>query len=158
MSQSGAAAFFLGNNGSDASLALTLPGTPPVPRIPGGVLRHKMSSSLAASDGGHDYNTPAVHALHVVFGRFVDAAERMLDVVLGQTLEDEPYLPALLGPGVNPTFDGLLESLGRIAQRHMNAVINCVTEWRASSNEPVPTHIIRRYLWVVMLITVNITG
>jgi hypothetical protein len=143
-SQSGAAAFFQGNSSSDTSLAL--PGTPPVPRIPGSVLRHKMSSSLAASDGAHDYNTPAVHALHVVFGRFVDAAERMLDVVLGQTLEDEPYLPALLGPGVNPTFDGLLESLGRIAQRHTHAVINCVTEWRASSNEPVPTHIIRRYL------------
>ena len=144
ISQSGAGAFFMGNNGSDASLAL--PGTPPVPRIPGSVLRHKISSSLAASDGAHEYNTPAVHALHVVFGRFVDAAERMLDVVLGQTLEDEPYLPAFLGPGVNPTFDGLLESLGRIAQRHTNGVISCVTEWRASSNEPVPAHIIRRYL------------
>ena len=144
MSQSGAGAFFLGNNGSDASLAL--PGTPPVPRIPGGVLRHKVSSSLAASDGTHEYNTPAVHALHVVFGRFVDAAERMLDVVIGQTLADEPYLPAFLGPGVNPTFDGLLESLGRIAQRHTHAVISCVTEWRASSNEPVPDNVIRRYL------------
>ena len=79
-------------------------------------------------------------------GRFVDAAEKMLGVVLGQTLDDEPYLPTLLGPGVNPTFDGLLESLGRIAQRHTHAVINCVLEWRASSNESVPSSVIRKYL------------
>lgn len=136
---------FQSENGSDPALPLS--HTPPVPRLPGG-LRHQVSSSDVAerSQQNPSSNTPADYALSVIFHRFVTASEAMIDTFLGQSLDEEPYLPSALGNGVNATFDGLLESLGRIAQRHTNAVIDCVRRWKDSQEDPLPVSAVRKHL------------
>lgn len=126
-SQSGS--FFQSENGSNPSI-----GTPPVPRRPG-ALRHRPTVSNATQERGP--NTPSDYALSVVFHRFVTSAEALIETFLQKSLQEEPSLPDYLGPGVDKEFDGLLDSLGRIAQRHTNAVIDCITRWRKTQNEPV---------------------
>jgi hypothetical protein len=48
-----------------------------------------------------------------------------------------------MGPGVDSTFDDLLQSLGKIAQRHTKPVVDSVMRWRKSQNESIPEDIIR---------------
>ena len=51
-----------------------------------------------------------------------------------------------MGPGVDTTFDDLLQSLGKIAQKHTKPVVDSVMRWRRSQNEPVPNDIIRLHM------------
>lgn len=126
-SQSGS--FFQSENGSTPNI-----GTPPIPRRPGG-LRHKTTASSVTQERGP--STPSDYALSVVFHRFVTSAEALIETFLQKSLHEEPSLPDYLGQGVDKTFDGLVDSLGRISQRHTNAVIDCITRWRRTQNEPV---------------------
>jgi hypothetical protein len=73
----------------------------------------------------------------------VTSAEALIEIFLQKPIDNEPFLQELLGPGVDKAFDGLLDSLGRIAQRHTNAVIDCITRWRKTQNEPVSMAIVR---------------
>jgi hypothetical protein len=134
-SQSGS--IFQSDNGSNPSLS-----TPPLPRRAGG-LRHRTTASTTQE---RPANTPSDYALSVVFHRFVTSAEALIDKIIQRPLDDEPYLPDCLGPGVDKTFDGLLDSLGRIAQRHTNAVIDCIIRWRRMQNDIVPTSAIKNNL------------
>lgn len=40
-----------------------------------------------------------------------------------------------MGPGVDPTFDALLQSLGKIAQKHAKYVVEAVMRWRKGQTE-----------------------
>lgn len=133
MSQSGQ--FFQTENGSNPTL-----GTPPIPRRRA-ASHHKQSMSTVAQE--RSGNTPSDYALSVVFHRFVTSAEALIAMFLQKSLDDEPYLPDYLAPGIDKTFEGLLDSLGRIAQRHTNAVIDCITRWRRTQNEPVTLATVR---------------
>jgi hypothetical protein len=132
-SQSGS--FFQSENGSNPNL----------PMHPGPRRRtashHKQSMSTVTQERGG--NTPSDYALSVVFHRFVTSAEALIAMFLQKSLDDEPFLPDFLGPGIDKTFDGLLDSLGRIAQRHTTAVIVCITRWRKTQNEPVTLATVR---------------
>jgi hypothetical protein len=147
VSQSGS--FFQSENGSNPNLS-----TPPVPRMR--TVSHpyhtKSMSTVAQERGGNTPsdiaqerggNTPSDYALSVVFHRFVTSAEALIAMFLQKSLDDEPFLPDFLGPGIDKSFDGLLDSLGRIAQRHTNAVIDCITRWRKTQNEPVTLDTLR---------------
>ncbi|CCA66737.1 hypothetical protein PIIN_00418 [Serendipita indica DSM 11827] len=134
-SQSGGS-FFQTDNGSSNSI-----GFPPVPRRMD--LRHRTTGSVTQERVG---NTPSDYALSVVFHRFVTSAEALIEVFLQKPLDGEPSLQEALGPGVDKSFDGLLDSLGRIAHRHTNAVIDCITRWRKTQNEPVSLAIVRNNL------------
>jgi len=137
-SQSGS--FFQSENGSNPSI-----GTPPLPRRPPG-LRHRTTMSSGTQERGA--NTPSDYALSVVFHRFVTSAEALIETFLQRSLQEEPSLPEYLGPGVDKEFDGLLDSLGRIAQRHANAVIDCITRWRRTQNEPISLAVVGHTLSV----------
>ena len=58
----------------------------------------------------------------------------------------DPLLPEFMGPGVDAKFDDLLQSLGKIAQKHTKPVVDSVMRWRRSQNEPVPHDIIRFHM------------
>lgn len=131
-SQSGS--FFQSENGSNPTIA-----TPPLPKRHAD--RNRPSMSTATQERGQ--TMPSDYALTVVFHRFVTSAEELIAVFLQRPLDDEPYLPDFLGPDRNKAFDGLLDSLGRIAQRHTSAVIDCITRWRRTQNEPVTLAAIR---------------
>lgn len=51
-----------------------------------------------------------------------------------------------MGPGVDPKFDELLQSLGKIAQKHTKPVVDSVMRWRRSVTENVPGDVIRAHL------------
>lgn len=44
-------------------------------------------------------------------------------------------LSTYIGPGVDATFDALLQSLGKIAQKHAKPVVESVMRWRKSQTE-----------------------
>ena len=54
---------------------------------------------------------------------------------LKQPTEREPSLPEYMGPGVDIKFDELLNSLGRIGQRHAKPVLESIMRWRRSQND-----------------------
>lgn len=47
----------------------------------------------------------------------------------------DPYLPTYMGPSVDDTFDDLLRSLGKIAQKHGKPVVDSVMRWRKSQTD-----------------------
>lgn len=56
---------------------------------------------------------------------------------LKQPIAREPSLPEYMGPGVDIKFDELLNSLGRIGQRHAKPVLESIMRWRRSQNDGV---------------------
>jgi Cell morphogenesis N-terminal len=80
----------------------------------------------------------------------------LIETFLQKSLQEEPSLPEYLGPGIDKEFDGLLDSLGRIAQRHTNAVIDCITRWRRTQNEPVSLAVVGTTLYVVQSTSLSI--
>ncbi|KAG8827735.1 Cell morphogenesis protein PAG1 [Serendipita sp. 401] len=135
-SQSGPVPFFLSDNGSNGSI-----GGAPIPRRP--VARHRATTSTTTQERGA--NTPSDYALTVIFHRFVTSAEALIDMFLQRSFDEEPSLPQYLGPDVDKSFDGLLHSLGRIAQRHTNYVIDCIIRWRRMQNDRVPLDSVGSY-------------
>jgi len=51
-------------------------------------------------------------------------------------------LPDHLGPGVDTKFDENLRSLGQLAQKHSQQVIDSIMRWRRSQHESVSANII----------------
>lgn len=79
--------------------------------------------------------SPFTYALHVVFTSFVRIAERKINTILGPVSEGEPDILSLLGPGTDPNFDKVLQSLAYIARRNPKPVIDSVMFWRKSRSE-----------------------
>jgi hypothetical protein len=48
-----------------------------------------------------------------------------------------------MGPGVDPKFDDILQSLGKIAQKHAKPVIDSIMRWRGTQHDNVGSDIIR---------------
>lgn len=87
------------------------------------------------SDRDETSKSPFTYALHVVFTSFVRIAERKINTILGPVSDGEPDISVLLGPGVDPNFDKILQSLGYIARRNPKPVIDSVMFWRKSRSE-----------------------
>ena len=139
-----ASLFHSSDNGSDGGFGFgsgynASSSAPPVPPVPN-AFGHSFRSETPP---GWDYEekvsiepqTPSDYALHAVFMRFASAAESKMERFLGQPTEREPSLPEYMGPGVDIKFDELLESLGRIGQRHAKPVLESIMRWRRSQND-----------------------
>lgn len=50
-----------------------------------------------------------------------------------------------MGPGVDPQFDDILDSLGKIAQKHTKPVVDSIMRWRRSQTENVGSDVIRTH-------------
>lgn len=58
----------------------------------------------------------------------------------------DPQLVEFLGPQVDPQFDALLDSLGRIATKNAKPVIDSIMRWRKSQQEAVQEEIVQHQL------------
>lgn len=79
--------------------------------------------------------TPAEYTLHIIFTQFVRHAEKLLNQFLNCPLDEEPSPIKILGKGVDPNFDKVIESLGYIARKKPKPVIDSVMYWRKSKSE-----------------------
>ena len=57
--------------------------------------------------------------------------------------DHDPLLPVFMGPGVDLKFDDVLQSLGKIAQKHAKPVIDSIMRWRRTQNDNVGLDIVR---------------
>lgn len=120
---------------------------PPVPRVPNGFGHFHQGDTPPNSDFEEDKvvidpKTPSDFALHAVFIRFADLAEQKIETFLRLPLDQEPPLAQSMGNSVDPKFDDILLSLGKIAQKHAKPVIDSIMRWRRSQNENVGSEII----------------
>lgn len=93
------------------------------------------TSSINSSATNVEPKTPAEYAFQILFTQFVSVAERKMTNVLSYSIDREPDLATLMGPGVDPAFDKLLRSLGYIARHKPKVVIDSVMVWRKSKSE-----------------------
>ncbi|EGO03567.1 hypothetical protein SERLA73DRAFT_69422 [Serpula lacrymans var. lacrymans S7.3] len=143
--------FHSSDTGSDLGHGFGSSSPPPVPRMPGafGGQFGKSEVSLITDEDDKivmDPKTPSDYALHAVFIRFATLAEAKIESFLRESLDRDCLLSDFLGPNIDPKFDGLLISLGKIAQKHTKPVIDSVMRWRKSQNESVSSHILRHHL------------
>ncbi|KAG2354309.1 cell morphogenesis N-terminal-domain-containing protein [Suillus spraguei] len=88
---------------------------------------------------------PSDYTLHAVFIRFSTLAEAKMTAFLHETLDHEPLLTNFMGPSLDPKFDDLMSSLGKIAQEHPKPVIDSIRCWRRSHNENVSPDILKHH-------------
>ncbi|KAG1732965.1 cell morphogenesis N-terminal-domain-containing protein [Suillus lakei] len=149
-SQSGSI-FHNSDTGSDHGHGFSYSSSPPpVPRVPDAFGAQMFSSdgpSVMEEDDkvSSGPKTPSDYALHAVFIRFATLAEAKMVVFLRETLDHEPLLSNFMGPSLDPKFDDLMGSLGKIAQKHPKPVIDSIMRWRRSHNENVSTDILKHH-------------
>ncbi|KAH7878271.1 cell morphogenesis N-terminal-domain-containing protein [Lentinula edodes] len=139
-SQSGSI-FHASDGGSEGHGISSSP--PPVPRVP--YIRSE-TPDFEDDKVVMDPKTLSDYALHAVFIRFASSPESKIDAFLRQPLEQDPLLPELIGPDVDPKLDETLLSLGQIAQKHTKPVINSILRWRRSQVENVGSDVIRYHM------------
>ncbi|QLL31427.1 hypothetical protein HG536_0B02900 [Torulaspora globosa] len=95
-----------------------------------------------------DWKSPSEYALHVLFTKFVRHAESKLNLCLQHPLISEPPIVDILGEGVDPVFDKIIESLGHIAKRKPKPVIDAMMFWRKTKSEiaRVATELVEKLL------------
>ncbi|KAH7882439.1 cell morphogenesis N-terminal-domain-containing protein [Phlebopus sp. FC_14] len=112
---------------------------PPVPRVPDVLVASRSDSpvpseeSLSAITSGP--RNPSDCALHAVLIRFATLAEAKIDVFLRVSSDNDPILTDFFGPALDPQFDDLLRSLGKLAQRHAKNVVDSIMRWRRGIND-----------------------
>lgn len=82
-----------------------------------------------------DWKSPSEYALHILFTKFVRHAENKLNQCLHYLLTSEPPIVDILGEGVDPAFDKIVESLGHIAKNKPKPVIDAMMFWRKTKSE-----------------------
>lgn len=82
-----------------------------------------------------DWKSPSEYALHILFTKFIRHAEQKLDLCLQQPLVIEPPIVEILGEGIDPTFDKVIESLGHVAKNKPKPVIDAMMFWRKTKSE-----------------------
>ena len=82
-----------------------------------------------------DWKSPSEYALHILFTKFIRHAENKLNVCIEYPLSTEPPIIEILGEGLDPAFDKIIESLGHIARNKPKPVIDAMMFWRKTKSE-----------------------
>ncbi|KAF8324255.1 cell morphogenesis N-terminal-domain-containing protein [Cantharellus anzutake] len=93
--------------------------------------------------------TPAEYALHAVFVQFVTISEQKIQSLLQETLVStfEPPLVEKIGPGIDVSFDKVLDSLAHIAQRQAKPVIDALSRWKKGlSDQAIPPTCLQQHV------------
>ncbi|TFK49459.1 hypothetical protein OE88DRAFT_1737075 [Heliocybe sulcata] len=124
------------------------PPMPPMPDMFGGQPSRDGTPPLDYEDNiVIEPRTPAEYALHAIFIRFVTSAESKIEAFLKQPLDHDPMLEDSMGPGIDPKFDDLLNSLGKLAHKNAKPVIDSIMRWRRSQNAgEVSSDVMRSHL------------
>ncbi|VDC07396.1 unnamed protein product [Peniophora sp. CBMAI 1063] len=120
---------------------------PPVPKLSSRTAARFESADVSEYNDDRvepDPRTPAEYALHAVFIRFASAAEAKIDTFLRENLDHEPALKDFMGPNIDPQFDDILQTLGRLGQKNAKSVVDSVMRWRRTQ-EPVSDDILRHH-------------
>ncbi|KAI0312773.1 cell morphogenesis N-terminal-domain-containing protein, partial [Amylostereum chailletii] len=132
--------------GSDHGHNFNSSSPPPVPPVPNAFYGAHSDSPPPEMDDDRvepDPRTPAEYALHAVFIRFATAAESKINTFLRQSLDHEPPLEDYMGPNIDPTFDSILQTLGRLGQKNAKPVVDSLRRWRRIQYDPVSPDIMR---------------
>jgi hypothetical protein len=58
----------------------------------------------------------------------------------------------MFGPDVDPTFESILDSLARIAQKQPKPVVDCIMRWRKSeADKPLSNDAMRQHVCVAFI-------
>lgn len=82
-----------------------------------------------------DWKNPSEYALHILFTKFIRFAENKLNLCLQHPLSSEPSIVDIIGEGVDPEFDNVIESLGHVAKKKPKPVIDAMMFWRKTKSE-----------------------
>ncbi|KAG9311701.1 hypothetical protein JVU11DRAFT_7939 [Chiua virens] len=117
---------------------------PPVPRVPESLVTRGDSPAISEEGESEDHSlskSPAEYALHAVFIRFATLAEAKIDAFVRESPENDPILTDFFGPALDPQFDELLQSLGKIAQKRAKNVIDAIMRWRRAIRDTPPSRL-----------------
>ncbi|KAJ7219440.1 cell morphogenesis N-terminal-domain-containing protein [Mycena pura] len=140
--------FHYSDSGTDYGQHPFSSSPPPVPRVPNAFspVHRSETPDFDEDKVVMDPKTPSDYALHAVFIRFAASCETKIDMFLKESFDHEPLLVDFMGPGVDPKFDDILNSLGKIAQKHTKAVVDSIMRWRRSQTENVGSDVIRTHM------------
>ncbi|CAG8450900.1 5227_t:CDS:10 [Acaulospora colombiana] len=118
----------------------------------GSALENKTASSA-------ELKTPADYALNILYRQFYKQADKKLIQIMNYSADCEPNFCVHIGPGVDPTFDKIINSLGYIARHKPRTVISLVLSWRKekqeSKHEGPETSFHKRHLSDTVLVSRN---
>ncbi|KAG9006543.1 Cell morphogenesis protein PAG1 [Tulasnella sp. JGI-2019a] len=132
-----------------------VPRVPPVPPVPdeygSNAPRHRAmpSSYSQTGDTTAQPQKPHEYAIHVLFTKFVNCAEALVELYLNQSLHAEPLLTEILGSGRDTTadFDALLDSLAQLARKHARPVIDSIMRWKkAHAKQKLDSTLVEQHL------------
>ncbi|TCD68750.1 Cell morphoproteinsis protein PAG1 [Steccherinum ochraceum] len=129
--------FHFSDGGSDHGhgFSFSSPSSPPpVPPVPnafghGFVHGEPLSPPDFEDRTQSEAKSPSDFALHAIFIRFATLADSLINNFVSQPLDHDPSLDRFLGPGADPTFDEILLSFEKIAQKHAQQVIDSIRRW-----------------------------
>ncbi|MBW0481985.1 hypothetical protein O181_021700 [Austropuccinia psidii MF-1] len=95
-----------------------------------------------------DNLSPLEVAIYLILDRFFGECETKINQLLNKPIptatQDDVYIPYLLGPGVDPSFDATFESLAQISKKNSNQVINLVMRWKSKQVDGIHESSIQR--------------
>ena len=80
-----------------------------------------------------EYRSTAEYSLHILLTRFCELADNMVKEYLRRPVSES--VEAICGPGVNPAFDQTITSLGHVAQRSPEYIIDSLMRWRKKKKD-----------------------
>lgn len=90
------------------------------------------AGQLPQGVGIEEPRMPSDYALNVLASRFVTLTGVRIKATVGGVDEPDPSLVHSLGPDVDATMEGLLDSLAHVAKRNAKAVIDSLVRWRSA--------------------------
>ncbi|PWN94109.1 hypothetical protein FA10DRAFT_226487 [Acaromyces ingoldii] len=90
------------------------------------------AGQLPQGVGIEEPRMPSDYALNVLASRFVTLTGVRIKATVGGVDEPDPSLVQSLGPDVDATMEGLLDSLAHVAKRNAKAVIDSLVRWRSA--------------------------
>ncbi|RHZ61363.1 hypothetical protein Glove_348g33 [Diversispora epigaea] len=82
-----------------------------------------------------EIKTPADYTLNILYRQFYKSADKKLSKIMNFNVDCEPDFGDHIGPGVDQSFDKLINSLGYVARHKPKPVIDLVMSWRKEKQE-----------------------
>lgn len=105
-------------------------------RRPRREMSHKRSHSQMRSQPSlHDFQNVSDYASIHLFYAFQYEADRKIDQCVTSPFEPEPNVEGICGPGVDPSFDQLISSLGQIVRKSPKRIVDALMVWRKKKSD-----------------------
>ncbi|KAH9822443.1 hypothetical protein DFH28DRAFT_1119418 [Melampsora americana] len=109
------------------------------------------STTNSVNSPNGEAHSPLEVAIYLIMDRFFEECEIKLGQLLGKAIpisnEDDLYIPAWIGQGVDPSFDATFDSLAQVSRKNPNQVINFVMRWKSRQGDGIDEHSIQRAIF-----------